>query len=208
MLEFFVSMCLRVKLAHAASVLAIVLFLPGCALFGEKPEPTPEPETRDVLTATVDSSDEPIVLLPEETRGGDSQNEAALRNLPDNAVVVEPRRSWLTSFTEKNWASALWQKVFPKREEPPAAIPPRWIGRITLVDERSNFALVDSQPFSPLPPGTVLHSVSQDRETGILRVSADRNPPFFIADITSGSPRPGDRLYSPEQNPANPETPQ
>lgn len=170
---------------------ALALALSGCVLFQKKTDPAAEPESREVLTATVESTDEPIVLLPEETRGGTTPEDEAIRNLPADAIILEPR---------ENWFSSIWQKVFPKRDRPPAALPPRWLGRITLVDERSNYALVDSQPFAPLPPGTILHSVSQNSETGVLRVSDDSNPPFFIADITSGRPRPGDRIYSPEQS--------
>lgn len=119
----------------------------------------------------------------------ESEEETARRQLPPGTVILEK---------EEGFFSRMWHRVFPKRESPPAASKPTWIGTITMVDERDGFALIDSQPFFNLSTGLTLNSVGQDVETGILRVSPDRNPPFFIADIISGRPKRGDRVYSPE----------
>jgi len=35
-------------------------------------------------------------------------------------------------------------------------------------------------------------------ETGSVRMSSLRNPPFLIADIVSGDPSPGDKIYLPQ----------
>jgi hypothetical protein len=87
--------------------------------------------------------------------------------------------------------------VFPRKAGPPAATTPAWAGTIKLVDYQAKYALIDSETYTSLAPGAVLNAVGNDAETGSLRVSADRDPPFFIADIVNGRPAVGDRVYSP-----------
>ena len=91
----------------------------------------------------------------------------------------------------------MWHKVFPKKLEPPAAAPPQWIGTIKLINERDGYALIDSPSSLGVTVGETINSVGADSESGVLRITADRNPPFFIADIVSGKPHAGDRVYSP-----------
>lgn len=93
--------------------------------------------------------------------------------------------------------SRLWHSIFPRKKHPPAALPPQWIGTIKLVNEQAGYALIDTQGSMAPPVGDTIRAVGNDMETGSLKISADRNPPFFIADIVSGKPRPGDRVYSP-----------
>lgn len=94
--------------------------------------------------------------------------------------------------------SRMWHSIFPRKKTPPAALPPQWIGRIQLVDEQGGYALIDTQGGTVPPVGQILRAVGNDLETGSLKISADRNPPFFIADIENGKPQPGDRVYAPE----------
>lgn len=75
---------------------------------------------------------------------------------------------------------------------------PRWLGTVKLVDQREGYVLIDSQTYSALATGQTLNSIGNDSQTATLRVTADREPPFVIADIVSGAPHVGDRVYSPQ----------
>ncbi len=97
-----------------------------------------------------------------------------------------------------NFLTRLWESGFAAKEDaPPAATSPNWVGNVKAVSERHDYVLVDSQTYQSPAPGTILTSVGSVSESGSVRVSEDRDPPFFIADILSGRPEPGDRLYSP-----------
>ena len=87
---------------------------------------------------------------------------------------------------------------FPSKQKKttPRALVPLWIGTITMVNLETHFVLIDSNAFYAVVPGKQLSCISQSRETGKVVVSKDKNPPFFIADIVSGSPQVGDRVYS------------
>ena len=92
-------------------------------------------------------------------------------------------------------ASAAKQK---KPQTRPAA---RVIGKVSLVNDRYGFALVDAT--AAPPPGTFLKTFSSTKETGELRVSPERRPPFLIGDIVHGAPAMGDAvLYQPKFEPA------
>jgi len=94
--------------------------------------------------------------------------------------------------------SRMWHMIFPRKKAPPAAAPPQWIGTIKLVNEREGYVLIDASNGVAISTDQTLNSVGNETESGVVRVSADRNPPFFIADIVSGKPRAGDRIYSPQ----------
>lgn len=109
---------------------------------------------------------------------------------PDDVIrIPTPREGFI---------SRIWHAIFPRKKTPPAALPPQWIGRIQLVNEQGGYALIDAQGAAVPAAGQILRSVGNDLETGSLKISADRNPPFFIADIENGKPQAGDRVYSPE----------
>ena len=118
-----------------------------------------------------------------------ASNGAPAANPPAVQIKLRPTEGFLTR---------MWHKIFPKKQEPPAAAPPVWIGTVKLVNERDGYALIDSQGFFTLPSGETLNAVGSNDESGVLRVTNDRNPPFFIADIVSGKPHAGDRVYSPK----------
>ncbi len=129
--------------------------------------------------------------VPEESTETVEITEAAPTPTPESTVPAEPKA---------NPVVALWQKVFPPKDqalETPAATTPNWIGTVKAVSERDDYVLIDSQPYQGLPTGAILTSVGAASETGSVRVSDDRDPPFFIADIVTGKPSPGDRVYSP-----------
>src|SRR5207253_2165150 len=74
-----------------------------------------------------------------------------------------------------------------------AAVAPKVIGEIAVVDEEKRFVLIDldSSLYEP-PAGTILHTANATRETGRVRVSAEKKRPFVAADIVAGNPSVGD----------------
>ena len=84
-----------------------------------------------------------------------------------------------------------------KRAEPeaPRATLPRLLGKITLVNEEEKFALIDIGSLPAPEAGLKLRSMSATSETGELTVSAARRRPFVIADIESGEPQIGNRVF-------------
>lgn len=120
----------------------------------------------------------------------DADRAAALRSLPPGTVVLEEK--------PPGFFARVWGSVFKPKQKVPVAVPPRWIGVIRVVNPADKYVLIDSQQTLSMKPGDVLTSVGNDYESGTVRVSADKNPPFFIADIASGSPSVGDRVYSPQ----------
>ncbi|MEO6054823.1 MAG: hypothetical protein ABIP97_12500 [Chthoniobacterales bacterium] len=90
--------------------------------------------------------------------------------------------------------------LFKKKVTPPQASLPLWMGTITLVNSESHYVLIDSNALYAATPGRILTCLSKNRETAKVRVSSDKNPPFFIADIVSGDPQVGERVYAPDIN--------
>ncbi len=77
------------------------------------------------------------------------------------------------------------------------AVKVRPVGTISMVNGDLGFVLIDSP--EGLVPGTALkaHAPEDQRETATLSVSPEQARPFFIAEITSGAPRPGDWVAKP-----------
>lgn len=67
-------------------------------------------------------------------------------------------------------------------------------GIITLVNEDNHFVLIDGGYSSAPADGLKLKSFTDDAESGTLAVSPQHRRPFVIADITSGTPKKGDRV--------------
>ena len=97
--------------------------------------------------------------------------------------------------------------LFPKKHAPPTATPPQWIGVIRMVNSAENFVLVESSAVSSAIPGETYLAVGKGRETASLKMTSLKNPPFLIADILSGSPSPGNKIYLPKTA-SQPPTPQ
>ncbi|HRJ73079.1 MAG TPA: hypothetical protein PLS03_12720, partial [Terrimicrobiaceae bacterium] len=90
-------------------------------------------------------------------------------------------------------------KVFtliPKKKRPPQAQPPRLIGVVKMVNAQDGFVLIDAVTQSA-SHGDLLVCINAQKETANLRMSNLKNPPFLIADIASGTPAPGDRVFIP-----------
>ena len=81
----------------------------------------------------------------------------------------------------------------PPRAE--AVAKPQFAGTIVLVNEEDHFVLIDVG-FSSVPrSGTALKSISGGVETGVVTVGEVRKRPFAVADIVSGAPKRGDRVF-------------
>jgi hypothetical protein len=154
-------------------------------IFPAKVKATPTPTPQMVFRVTTENGNQAEIPV-----GGSGPQ------MPPSEPAPTP--IMLKSRPTENFASRLWHKVFPKKAAPPSAEPPQWVGVVKLVNERDGYALVDTQNYAALPAGETLNAVGEDRETGVLRITADRQAPFFIADIVSGKPRAGDRVYSPK----------
>jgi len=88
--------------------------------------------------------------------------------------------------------------LFPKKQKPPAALLPQWTGVIRMVNSAEHFVLIEASAISTAVPGETYLSVAKGLETASLRMTALKNPPFLIADILSGSPSPGEKIYRPK----------
>ncbi len=94
---------------------------------------------------------------------------------------------------------AYWSNPFnllPKKAKPPVAQQPRLIGDIRMVNLDDKYVLVDAVSQNAAP-GDLLVCITAQRETANLRMSTMKNPPFLIADIASGTPSVGDRVFKP-----------
>ena len=94
--------------------------------------------------------------------------------------------------------------LIPKKHRPPAAMPPQWTGVIRMVNSAENFVLVESGAMSSVIPGETYLAVAKGVETASLKMTSLKNPPFLIADIISGTPSPGDKIYLPQPPAASP----
>jgi hypothetical protein len=73
--------------------------------------------------------------------------------------------------------------------------PPVYVGTVKLVNEEQHFILIDSAGQPSPTTDAVLKTRSGDVETAELKAVDIRRRPFAIADIVSGTPRVGDRVY-------------
>jgi hypothetical protein len=156
-------------------------------VFPPKPTPAPTPGETGGVTIRVSSAE-----------GGESEQVVRKGTEAAPNAIPAPTPIQIKTRPSEGFLMRMWHKIFPKKQEPPAASTPQWIGTIKLINERENYALIDSASAMQIPVGETLNSVGETSESGALRVTADRTSPFFIADIVSGKPRAGDRVYSPK----------
>ncbi len=86
-------------------------------------------------------------------------------------------------------------RIFPQRAKPPVAVPPTLIGQIRQVNVGNQFVLIDASSASSARPGEALVAISDRQETADLKLTTLRGGSFLIADIVSGEPSVGDRVY-------------
>ncbi len=95
------------------------------------------------------------------------------------------------------WMAKL-NRLIPRKAKPPAATAPQWAGSIRMVNTAEKFVLVESNTATSVIPGETYLSIGNSSETSSLRMTNLKNPPFLIADIVSGDPSPGDKIYLPK----------
>ncbi len=92
--------------------------------------------------------------------------------------------------------SSLRARKRPMKSASPTPQPqPQFVGTISLVNDVSHFVLVDNGMLPSPPSGGMLKSFNGSNPTGDLQASDVRRHPFIIADIRSGAPQKGDRVY-------------
>ena len=119
------------------------------------------------------------------------------------ASTAKPTSEAAAKKTATHWLS--WLKFPKKTPPPPSATPIDWAGVIRLVNEDERFVLIQAQGASGVIADEKYLCIRDAAETGVLRMTALKNPPFVIADILSGDPRIGDKVYLPRPTVATPE---
>ena len=109
------------------------------------------------------------------------------------AVQPKPKRPFGGMFS---WLGKI-PGLSPRKTKPPQAQVPRLIGIIKTVSKEDRFVLIDATTFQGAESGDLLVCIRDQKETANLRMSNLKNPPFLIADIASGTPAPGDRVFKP-----------
>lgn len=77
-----------------------------------------------------------------------------------------------------------------------------FVGTIALVNSDSGFVLIDQGQQAAPTAGALLKTFSDSSESSVLVASDVRKRPFIIADIKSGTPQKGDRVFIPTIIPA------
>jgi len=155
--------------------LAVALaFMPaGCSVFGKK-------EAKPAEAAA--TSQPPSFLRPPPTPA------------PTPVQASKVRKPLLVQIFS---CFGLFDKLFPKKKGPPKAEPAQLIGTVKMVNLDDKFVLIDAIVYTPGAPGDPLVCIASQRESASLHISPLRKPPFLIADIVSGTPSVGDRVYKP-----------
>ena len=118
---------------------------------------------------------------------------------------VKPKPEAAAKKTPIHWLS--WLKFPKKTPPPPLATPIDWTGVIRLLNEDERFVLIQAQGGRGVIAGEKYLCIRDAAETGVLRMTALRNPPFLIADILSGDPLAGDKVYLPSPTVVAPSQP-
>ncbi len=109
---------------------------------------------------------------------------------------AEPKKKGgfsLSAISPLHWIARMTQK----QAKPPQAKPPQLIGTVKMVNKEDRFVLIDAISSGATQAGDAMVCIVNQQESARLRAGALRNPPFLIADIASGSPSPGDKVYKP-----------
>lgn len=126
-------------------------------------------------------------------------------NKKDPAAPPKPAAATGPNFLQQGLAKIA--SLFPKKAKPPAALPPQWTGVIRMVNLPERFVLIESAAVGTAIPGETYLAISKGTETASLRMTSLKNPPFLIADILSGSPSAGEKIYRPKADQPEPAPP-
>lgn len=148
------------------AVLFLFCIVAGCAILPGKPKETPQPEVAQ--SHSVDRA----AANPQET--------------PEAEMAERKKLRW------QDVVFFWWPK--PKAG-PPVAAPLETSGVISFVNLPANFVILETSSSSTLPVGLELSAIKDGRITSKVKVSAERRPPFVIAEIIEGIPERGDRFY-------------
>jgi hypothetical protein len=121
-----------------------------------------------------------------------SNSQAAIAH--PQASQPQPKRPFFASIF--SWFGSI-PSLLPRKAKPPPAQVPRLIGVVETVNREDRFVLIDATTFQGAEAGDLLVCIRDQKETANLRMSTLKNPPFLIADIASGAPSPGDRVFRP-----------
>lgn len=110
-------------------------------------------------------------------------------------AAAKPKMTFLGALGMLNYYANPFN-LLPKKAKPPVAQQPRLVGVIKMVNLDDKYVLVDAVTQSAAP-GDLLICITNQKETANLRMSPLKNPPFLIADIASGTPAVGDRVFKP-----------
>jgi len=72
---------------------------------------------------------------------------------------------------------------------------PIQVGTILMVNAEGGFVVIESGAWTPPESGTALKCLRDGAETGVLAVGEERRRGHVIADIVTGEPRKGDRVF-------------
>ena len=133
---------------------------------------------------------------------GCAQKEKPAQENPFVSPVEKPREPFFVF----KWINSIGN-IFPKKSKPPTATPPQWAGTIRMVNASERFVLIESANLTSAIPGETYVAVSSTTETATLRMTNLKNPPFLIADILSGTPAEGERIYLPRNSSQTPPAP-
>jgi len=70
------------------------------------------------------------------------------------------------------------------------------VGTVALVSPEERFVLIDVTSLIAASPGTDVITIADSRETSQMKISRERRNPFVIADLISGAPKVGERVFA------------
>jgi hypothetical protein len=97
------------------------------------------------------------------------------------------------------WPYTKVSGLFPHKKKNPVAQPPPWVGTVRVVNANEKFVLIDGLTLTAAQPGDTLIALSGLSESSTLRMTGLTQPPFVIADIVTGRPSVGDKVYAPKK---------
>jgi hypothetical protein len=97
---------------------------------------------------------------------------------------------------------ALFQKKKKEKPVPRVGAQPVFVGTVALVNSESGFALIDNGLLPTPPAGLALTSFTQQAQSAELVASDVQKRPFIIADIKSGTPLKGDKVFTSKSAPS------